>query len=264
MLPRVVATDLDGTLLRSDGTIGARTRAALDGVQARGITVVACTARPARWMADLAAAGGLGGLAVCANGAVMWDLDAQAMIDSRPIALESAREAVRRLRRLAPHGAWAVEGVDSFGREAGYHTRWPVPDNTIVDHVEGLLAAPPIKLLLRLGEEAAEPLAIAARDAVADLVELTWSEPTAALLEISGRGVSKASALAGLCEGWGVTADQVVAFGDMPNDVAMLRWAGRGVAMGNAAPEVASAAGEVTASNDDEGVAAVLEQLLAA
>jgi Cof subfamily protein (haloacid dehalogenase superfamily) len=263
VFPRVVATDLDGTLVRSDGTIGPRTRAALDGMRARGAIVVACTARPARWMSETALAGGLRGPAVCANGAVMWDLDAQAVLDTRPIALQSAREVVRRLRALAPAGAWAVEGVDHFGHEAHYHTRWPVPENTIVADVEALLAHPPIKLLLRVGEPPSQRLAVAAREAVADLVELTWSEPSAGLLEMSGLGVSKATALAVLCERWGVAPDDVVAFGDMPNDVAMLRWAGRGVAMGNAAVEVAQAAGEVTSSNDDEGVAAVLERLLA-
>ena len=121
----------------------------------------------------------------------------------------------------------------------------------------------PIKLLLRVAEPGSPAVALAARETVADLVELTWSEPSAALWEMSGRGVNKGSRLAALCEDWGIGAEEVVAFGDMPNDLAMLRWAGRGIAMGNAAPEVAQAAGEVTLSNDEDGVAVVLEQLLA-
>jgi hydroxymethylpyrimidine pyrophosphatase-like HAD family hydrolase len=264
VFPRVVATDLDGTLLRSDGTIAPRTRAALAGVRARGMTIVACTARPARWISDLAIVGGLHGPAVCANGAVVWDLDDLAVTDSFPIAPAVALEVVQRLRPLVPGGAWAVEGVDSFGREPGYFTRWPVPDNSIVDHVETLLATPPVKLLLRVAPLGSEAVATAAREAVADLVELTWSEPSAEVMEMSALGVSKGSSLAGLCDGWGIDAAEVVAFGDMPNDVPMLRWAGRGIAMGNALPEVARAAGEVTRSNDEHGVAVVLEELLAA
>jgi hypothetical protein len=269
VFPRVIATDLDGTLLRSDGTIAPRTRAAIAAVQARGATVVACTARPARWMAELARSGGIHGAAVCANGAVLWDLDAVAVIDSFPVACATARATVARLRPLIPGGAWAVEGVDSFGREPGYHTRWPVPDDAIVDHVETLLAAPPVKLLLRGGGRGgggpgSEALALVARDAVADLVHLTWSDPSAGLLEMSAHGVTKGSGLAALCAGWGVDAGEVIAFGDMPNDLPMLRWAGHGVAMGNALPAVVQAADEVTLVNDEDGVAVVLERLLAA
>jgi hydroxymethylpyrimidine pyrophosphatase-like HAD family hydrolase len=263
VFPRLVATDLDGTLLRSDGTIAPRTRDALAAARARGATIVACTARPARWMADLAIAGGLDGPAVCANGAVVWDLDDLALIDSFPIGPAAALEVVHRLRPLVPGGAWAVEGVDSFGREPAYFTRWPVPDNSIVDHVETLLAVPPVKLLLRVAPPGSPAVATAAREAVADLVELTWSEPSAEVMEMSALGVSKGSSLAGLCGRWGIDAAEVVAFGDMPNDLPMLRWAGRGIAMGNAPPEVAHVAGEVTLSNDEHGVAVVLEELLA-
>jgi hydroxymethylpyrimidine pyrophosphatase-like HAD family hydrolase len=263
VFPRVVATDLDGTLLRSDGTIAPRTRAALAAAWARGTTIVACTARPARWISDLAIVGGLHGPAVCANGAVVWDLDDLAVIDSFPIAPAAALEVVQRLRPLVSGGAWAVESVDSFGHEPGYFTRWPVPDDALVDHVETLLATPPVKLLLRGTPPGSQAVATAAREAVADLVELTWSEPSAEVMEMSALGVSKGSSLAGLCDGWGIDASEVVAFGDMPNDVPMLRWAGRGIAMGNAAAEVAQAAGEVTLSNDQDGVAVVLERLLA-
>jgi hydroxymethylpyrimidine pyrophosphatase-like HAD family hydrolase len=261
VLPRLVATDLDGTLLRGDGTVSPRTRRALDAIQAAGAEVVICTARPVRWMRGLASDAGIAGTAVCANGAVLWDLPGDALVDSFPVAHDCAREVVARLASIVPGGAWAVEGVDSFGHEPGYERRWPVPDDTVVDDLDILLATPPVKLLLRRPTgSAADPAQ--ARDAVADLVELTWSEPSAQLLEMSAAGVSKGSGLALLCAARGVDAADVVAFGDMPNDLEMLAWAGHGVAMGNADPSVAATADEVTLTHQQDGVAAVLERLL--
>jgi hydroxymethylpyrimidine pyrophosphatase-like HAD family hydrolase len=81
-------------------------------------------------------------------------------------------------------------------------------------------------------------------------------------MEISASGVSKAVALSRLADELGVPADEVVAFGDMPNDVPMLGWAGHAVAVANAHPDVLAAADEITASNDDDGVAQVIERLL--
>jgi hydroxymethylpyrimidine pyrophosphatase-like HAD family hydrolase len=101
-----------------------------------------------------------------------------------------------------------------------------------------------------------------ARELVADLAELSHSSNVEALLEIGAAGVSKASALAVLCERKGIEPADVLAFGDMPNDLAMLQWAGRSVAVANAHPEVVEVADEVTASNDEGGVARVLERLL--
>ncbi len=263
MLPRLVATDLDGTLLRDDGTVDERTRRAIAALRAAGTEVVVCTARPARWMLELAASGGIGGPAVCANGAVIWDLGAQALLDQFPIAPEVAREVVDRLRALVPGSAWAVEGVDSFAHEPAYRARWLVPDDTVVDQVERLLDAAPVKLLMRGPGPSPDALVARTREAVGGLVEITHSSSLDTLLEMSAAGVSKGSGLAALCAARGVDRSEVIAFGDMPNDLPMLTWAGRGVAMGNGHPEVLAAADEVTVSNEQSGVAAVLERLLA-
>jgi hypothetical protein len=262
VFPRLVATDLDGTLLRADGTVDARTRRALEAIQDRGTEVVVCTARPVRWMRGLAAAGGIRGVAVCANGAVLWDLPADALLDSFPIACDAAREVVQRLAPLVPGAAWAVEGVDSFGHEPGYRVRWPVPDDALVDDVRALLARPPVKLLLRRPDGEVDAVVTRAHDTVCDLVEVTYSDASATLLEMSAAGVSKGSGLAALCAARGIDAADVIAFGDMPNDLSMLTWAGRSYAMGNAHPEVAAAADELTLTNEQDGVAVVLERLL--
>jgi hydroxymethylpyrimidine pyrophosphatase-like HAD family hydrolase len=100
-----------------------------------------------------------------------------------------------------------------------------------------------------------------ARAVAGHLAEFTHSNSTDGLLEISAAGVSKAAALARFCDERGIGREDVVAFGDMPNDLPMLEWAGHGVAVANAHPEVLAAADEVTATNDDGGVAIVLERL---
>jgi hypothetical protein len=199
---------------------------------------------------------------VCANGAVLWDLPADVLLDSFPIGCDAARDVVQRLAPLVPGAAWAVEGVDSFGHEPGYRVRWPVPDDALVDDVRALLARPPVKLLLRRPDGEVDAVVTCARDTVCDLVEVTYSDASATLLEMSAAGVSKGSGLAALCAARGIDAADVIAFGDMPNDLSMLTWAGRSYAMGNAHPEVAAAADELTLTNEQDGVAVVLERLL--
>jgi Cof subfamily protein (haloacid dehalogenase superfamily) len=263
VVPRLIATDLDGTLLRADGSVSPRTRAALAAAQARGVDIVVCTARPVRWMRGLAEEGGISGIAACANGAVLWDLATDALVGSFPIASETARAVVARLRPLMPGGSWAIETVDHFGHEPGYRVRWPVPDDATVDAIEVLLATPPIKLLLRPdGDQDAQAFAERARVEVAELVELTYSDASASLLEMSAAGVSKGSGLAALCEARGIPPSETVAFGDMPNDLPMLSWAGRSFAMANGHPDVIAAADEVAPPNDHDGVATILERLL--
>jgi hydroxymethylpyrimidine pyrophosphatase-like HAD family hydrolase len=264
--PRLVATDLDGTLLRSDGTIDDRTRRALAEIEAAGVALVICTARPPRWLRPLAEETGHRGLAVCANGGVIWDLHSESVVEQFPVPAEVAREVVGRLRAALPQGAWAVERAGGFAHEPAYIPRWPVPDDTVVGAIDALLSpltSPAVKLLLRHPELSADDLLAHARELIGDLVEVSHSSPSDALLEISAPGVSKASALAGVCAEMGVASEDVMAFGDMPNDLPMLAWAGWGVAVANAHDEVLAAADEVTGSNDEAGVAAVLERLLA-
>lgn len=263
MTIRAVACDLDGTLLRSDGTLDSRTRAALAALPAAGILLVICTARPARWLRSLTEAIGQGGVAVCANGAVVWDMHREVALDARLLAPPAAAEVVARLGQRLPGAAWAVEWLDGYGREPGYMSRWPTPDGTIVAGIEALLTEPLAKLMLRHDRLRADALLVLARELVGGLVEPTHSNSADGLLELSAAGVSKASALAGVCAARGIDSGEVAAFGDMPNDLPMLHWAGHGVAVANAHPDVLAAADEVTAGNDAAGVAIVLERLLA-
>jgi hypothetical protein len=260
--PRVVASDLDGTLLRSDGTVDPRTLRALQRVNAVGSQFVLCTARPPRWLGRLADELGHRGVAICANGGMIWDLQTESALEAFPLETSGALEIVRLLSgALPPGGAWAVERVRGFGREPSYAPRWPAPADTQIAPIRALLGEPAIKLMLRHPGFTSDALLESALRIAGDLAEFSHSNAADPLLEISASGVSKASTLARFCASHGVEFHDVIAFGDMPNDLAMLRWAGRGVAVANAHADVLAAADEVTAANDDNGVAIVLERL---
>ncbi|MDQ6816825.1 MAG: Cof-type HAD-IIB family hydrolase [Actinomycetota bacterium] len=263
MPPRVVACDLDGTLLRSDGTLDERSRRALAGIERAGALLVLCTARPTRSMKPVAEATGHRGVAICDNGAVVWDLHSESVLEEWPVEPAAAREIVGLLRAALPNAAWAVERTSGFAHEAGYNPLWPPPDGTIVDVIDELISQPAVKLMLRDHGRSADDLLKHARELVGHLAELTHSSSADVLVEISASGVSKASALARLCEQHGISSSEAIAFGDMPNDLPMLQWAGHSVAVANAHPDVLAAAGEVTADNDHAGVARVLERIFA-
>jgi HAD superfamily hydrolase (TIGR01484 family) len=260
---RLIATDLDGTVLRSDGTVSSRTRLALERVSAAGIRLVFVTARPARWMAPIAAMAGHNGIAVCANGAVTYDMRTDSVLDSYPIERETALEVVRRLRAEVPGGTFAVESAEGFASEPGHmQHQWDLERDAPVGDVVGLLERPAVKLLFGHPALSADEMLAVVRDAVGDLVEATHSNPERAAVELSAPGINKATTLARLSAGWGIDAAEVIAFGDMPNDLPMLGWAGTSVAVANAHGDVLAAVSATTGTNDEDGVAQVLERLL--
>ena len=258
--PGVVATDLDGTIVRSDGTISARTRMALGAAEAADALVVLVTGRPPRWLHGISDATGHRGVAVCANGALVYDLHRDEIVAAHPMSVDIARGIVTALRRAIPGIGFAVESVsDGFGYEPAYRPRWST-DGALVAEVDELLSGPLAKLLARHDELDSDALLAAAREVIdADVAELTHSSRDG-LLEISAAGVSKATTLAALCAEQDRHSADTIAFGDMPNDLPMLAWAAHSVAVANAHPDVLEAVDEVTASNDDDGVAVVLER----
>jgi Cof subfamily protein (haloacid dehalogenase superfamily) len=256
--PRLVASDLDGTLVRSDGTVSARTREAIAAVEDAGATFVMVTGRPTRWMKVVAEQTGHHGMAVCANGAVVYDLHTESVRETFLLPGAVGREVALALRAGIPGIAFAVERLDEpFAHEPAYVPRWDSTDPLLQAPVEELLGSDVVKLLARHEQLGPDDLLAAARAVVGETATLTHSS-TDGLLEISAAGISKATGLAMLAAERDVSAADVVAFGDMPNDLPMLNWAGLGVAVANAHPAVLEAADEVTASNDDDGVAQVL------
>jgi len=260
--PRAVACDLDGTLLRDDLTISVRTRAALAAVEEAGALLVFVTGRPPRWIHPVSNQTDHRGLAICANGALLYDLHTEQVVGGDLISPAVLTATVDALREAVAGLAFAVE----YGAHFAYESTYPVaeqhkrPDVKLVD-LDELIATPAAKLLVRHAERDSTDLFEAARTVIGDLVEVTHSTPVGpGLLEISAAGVSKATALARLCGQRGIEAAEVMAFGDMPNDLAMLAWAGRSYAMANAHPEVLAVIPRRAPSNQDDGVAVVLEQ----
>jgi len=147
---RLVASDLDGTLLRPDETVSERTRAALAAARDAGITVVLVSGRQPRSLGPIAERLGVGGIAICANGALVWDLDTGTMVDSSPLAADLAARLVRTLREAIPGVLFAVELQGSFGREAGWSDGLvAAPPGVLEADALELIAGPVIKLLVR-------------------------------------------------------------------------------------------------------------------
>jgi hypothetical protein len=260
---RLIATDLDGTIVRPDGTISERTIRALADVERSGRKLVLVTGRPVRWMGPVVDATGHRGVAICANGAVVYDLHEERLVEWFPLPPEVSAEVVTRVRAVMPDAGFAAEFPDGFGHDEQYHPRWDV-GTPIVAPIEELITAPVTKLLVRHDVLDGDAMLALARPVLSGLAEPTHSSSNDGLLEICAQGVSKASTLARLAGEWGIDATQVIAFGDMPNDVPMLQWAGWGFAMAGAHPEAVAAAPHVTASVTDDGVAAVIESVISA
>jgi Cof subfamily protein (haloacid dehalogenase superfamily) len=257
---RVVASDLDGTLLRSDGSISARTKAALRRTRDAGIEVALVTARPPWWMRDLAAELGAGDVAICCNGAVVYDLVEGRTLHRFALEPATATRLVQALRERAPGVAFACERDTIAIREPAYDPLWKTPDQHPRTDALVFCAEPLSKLVVQHPALSQSELHVLAVELCGDDAIATYSGER--LVEISAAGVTKAYALARLCDEQGIEPEAVLAFGDMPNDVPLLRFAGRGVAVANAHPDALAAADEITASNDEDGVALVLEALL--
>lgn len=258
---RLVATDLDGTLLRTDGSVSERTRGLLAALPAAGIPVVMVSARPPRSLREIGARIGLQGIAIGCNGALIYDCAQDAILDHWPLSAAVATRLVIELRRMLPDAYFAVENGLTHGWERGYlaiRGGQTESEHLIADALT-LCSAPVSKLLMRHPSMSADELLAAGRAVAGDDAVATHSG--ARLLEISAPGVDKATALAALCARRAISPENVVAFGDMPNDVPMLHWAGRGIAVANAHREALAVAGAVTGSNDTDGVAAALEDL---
>ncbi|WP_233580530.1 HAD family hydrolase [Streptomyces triticirhizae] len=266
--PQLIASDLDGTLLRHDKTVSPRTAAALAAATAAGIRVVFVTGRPARWMEVVSEHLHGEGVAICGNGAAVVDLRNDArLIEVRPLPRENALAVVHALRTAAPGTTFAVERTIGIHQEPGYPPMTMDPAIEVAP-VDKLLAegdtyrgAPVLKLLAHHDTLAPDAFLTLARETTGRWAESTRSSPSA-LLEISAPGVSKATTLALRCERAGIDPSRVVAFGDMPNDLEMLTWAGTGYAMANAHPAVLAATAHHTDTNENDGVAQTIERLL--
>jgi HAD superfamily hydrolase (TIGR01484 family) len=269
MSVRLIATDLDGTLLDSSSSVAPRTRAALDAARARGIHVVPVTARQPIGLRAIAGDADFREWALCSNGAYATHLTDGRMLFAEELPAETIRTlANSRPGMLARSASASVrEGGETFVAEEGYAAIADVSDHKRDPGTMGgvalaqVVSAPSLKFVIRHPELAPAALFDAVHALGLSGFEATLSG--APFVEIMAQGVTKATGLARLCEHLDIDRDDVVAFGDALNDVEMLRWAGHGVAMAGASEVVQQAADEVARSNDDHGVARVVERLVA-
>ncbi|MBV7696944.1 HAD family hydrolase [Streptomyces sp. TRM70350] len=260
----LIATDLDGTLLRGDDTVSDRSLAALARVAAAGARHLVVTGRPAPRVRPLLELLGGGGLAVCGQGAQLYDVGADRLLWSVTLDRELAETALGKIEAEVGQVYAAVDqdGVDGLTLiEPGYLMPHPTLPAVRIGHRDDLWCAPISKVLLRHPTLSDDELAAVARTVVGSLATVTMSGP--GTVELQPCGITKATGLALAARHLGLSPQQTIAFGDMPNDIPMFDWAAYGVAMANAHPELKAVADEITLSNEDDGIAVVLERLLA-
>ena len=260
--PRLIATDLDGTLLRSDGSVADRSVAALRAVADAGLETVLVTARPPRWLDELAHVVGARGVAICGNGAFRYDVSGRRVFQERTIERAVVTEIVRDLREQVPGTGFAAERATGLAAESMFAAIHDHPEDLVTtSSIELLEDAAVGKLLARNPHLTDEEFIDVATQVVGDRAIVAFSG-AGGLAEISAVGVTKAAALQDWCAELEIAQGEVWAFGDMPNDLPMLTWAGRSFAVANAHPDVRAAATDLCPANDEDGVAAVLEQII--
>lgn len=259
--PLLVATDLDGTLVRSDGSVSAFTRSVLADLESADVPVLFVTARPLRWMEDLWPLVGGHGLAIVSNGAIRYDVAGHRILHLTGIEAELGPPMCAEIAEALPLAEFAIECADGIRFDPRFTDNHGSPLNTPRGPLEQIWSEPVVKLLVQAPGVEPEVLRSTVLQVVGDRAVVTWTGPH--LLEISAAGVTKAAGLALVAAELGIAAADVVAFGDMPNDIEMLSWAGTGYAMSNGDESVLAIADAVAPANDDDGVARVLADLFA-
>ncbi|MCX4553334.1 MULTISPECIES: HAD family hydrolase [unclassified Streptomyces] len=262
--PAIVATDLDGTLLRRGDTVSPRSRAALARAVSAGARHLIVTGRPVPGVRDVLAGIGYRGPVVCGQGTQLYDSDTARLLRSVTLDRELADTALGKIEAEVGPVFAAVDQDGTDGRtliEPGYRMAHVGLPAVRVGLRAELWAAPVIKVLVRHPELSDDELTAAARAATGDLATVTMAGP--GTVELAPHGVDKGTGLALAADVWGLDPMHTIAFGDMPNDLPMFQRSGHRVAMANAHPELRAAADEVTLSNEEDGIAVVLERLFA-
>jgi Cof subfamily protein (haloacid dehalogenase superfamily) len=265
---RLIASDLDGTLLRGDKTISARTSAAIGAARAAGLFVLAATGRQVTQVPAEVEAAGITHT-VGSNGAIAIELPSRRVLFEElldPSAMATIVDFLRaevpeaRVSAVRDHGARhaAAPGYSDLltpmERDRGW---WQIDTEPLAD----VIGEPTLKLTVRHPRLSAEQLrTVLAGSGLSGFHATTSGAP---FLEVGAAGVTKATGVARLCELLGVDASQVLAAGDARNDLELIGWAGVGVAVGNADSMTIGAADWVTASNEQDGVALAIETALA-
>lgn len=256
--PKLVALDVDGTIVDGENLMTTAVGTAIHAMRERGSEIVIATGRSAPGVYDVLHKLAIDdGIAVSSNGSVVFDVDPFRV---RHLVTFDAREAVARVLKTMPDAIVAVEDVG-----VGYRVSQPFPAGEIngtivVEEVDDLVREPVSRVIIRSpGHDSEEFHAL-----VADLGldDTNYFIGYSSWLDLAPVGVSKASGLDYVCQARGISPADVLAVGDGRNDIEMLQWAGRGVAMGQAPEEVTSVADAVTGSIHEDGLAEELARYL--
>ncbi|MFJ1794736.1 Cof-type HAD-IIB family hydrolase [Kitasatospora griseola] len=256
----VIVSDLDGTLLDPAGRVTDRTHAAVRAVTEDGHIFVVATGRPVRDVRPVAEALGHRSIAICGNGSISYDFARDEVVDYRPLSREAAAQALAEIRQVLPEAAFGAERWLELVLEDGFDLDPALCGEAVRGaRLEDVLDDRGFGKLIVQAPGTAHDYYRTLRERLPSSFEVTVS--TAAFCEVTRAGVDKATALTRLVRRLGVEHWETVAFGDMPNDLPMLAWAGTAVAVANAHPDVLAVVGQVTAANSDDGVARHLERL---
>ena len=267
--PRLIISDIDGTFITSANRVTPRLRDTITRAVSAGAHFGLATGRPHRWLIPVLEQLPLAPVCVCANGAVVYDPATDTVLHAFELTPAEMAEVLTEVERALAgvHHGYGVERVGSSALDPEDECFLITPEYNpdawdsrfgVVDK-QTLISEPAAKLLVRCPEmTSAEMYALIAPRIDATVAHVTYSMDEG-LIELSRPGVNKAAGVQYLAERYGVSGNEAIAFGDMPNDLELLRWAGTGVAMGNAKPVLHDAADHITATNDEFGVSAVLE-----
>lgn len=262
--PQLIATDLDGTIVKHDGSISKRTVEAFTAAHELGIHIFFVTGRPPRWMHEIRETFNFGDC-ICGNGAMLYDLKNDKVTEEWMLTSEQQLQVAQKLRAAIPPISFAIESHDYFHREKKYVPRWDIGlDNIGVDAIEDAVRGPAFKMLARCSdaEFTSDQMLEIAQHELDGLVTVTHSNARESLLEISALGVSKGMTLAKVAGRLSIDAKDCVSFGDNPNDFSMLQWCGRSYAMADGHPDGVNYATSLAPPHSEDGVAIIIEELL--
>lgn len=268
-MTRFIASDLDGSLLTSTGVVSEENLQAINKVKAEGLDLIFVTGRPTRWMDNIAAMTGHIGQVLCANGAVLYDLGTEEIVDAQIMNGDIGLLAAERLKSVDPGITFAVELArksDEFLVDLNYRPRWEpkVPPRKV--SVEEMFETDlVVKFLARPSSDAlhdADSFLHACDAALDGIVDVTHSDNLDVLIEMSLLGTNKGTGLERVAQSRGIPASEVAAMGDMPNDIPMIKWAGIGGAVANAHDWVKEAADIHLPTNDEHAFAYLVGYVL--
>jgi Cof subfamily protein (haloacid dehalogenase superfamily) len=287
---KLLASDLDGTFLSANGDITNENIKAVARAQESDLQIIFVTGRPARWLSGVSMKAGHTGHVIGANGGFVADLSTRRVVSSNVLDKEIALEATKRIQEKFPTVTFAIErafvGMEVVINKGVTYDQMKTTTTTDIqlavtpDYADGWLdiktiPVAPIQELLGFGHITkliAKPINPSEWNSddwlaeiaplVSDLVQVTHAAQTNPLAEISAKGVNKGSALADLIAEYGIAREDVVAIGDMPNDIPMLEWASEGWAVHHAHEEVLAVADFVTPAETDSPVAHLINDLI--